>query len=142
MTWRVKQCNKNTLPLVSLLSSHKSIATVHHPFTAPTASTYEKMRRKDGGYGNLLSIIFHNPASAEHFYNVLDVCKGSSFVTNFKIVIPYVQLANYHNWEKVPQYGVPQHILRMGVGLEDCEQLINTVKKALREVEIFEGNPA
>lgn len=89
----------------------------------------------------MLSIIFHNPASVEHFYNVLDVCKGSSFGTNFTLVIPYVQLANYWNREKVPKYGVPQHILRMSVGLEDCEQLVDTVSKALKEVDIFEGNP-
>jgi cystathionine gamma-synthase len=142
MTWRVKQCNANTLPLVDLLSKHKSIATVHHPSTAPTASIYESLRREGGGYGNVLSIIFHNPASAEYFYNVLDVCKGSSFGTNFTLVIPYVQLANYWNREKVPKYGVPQHILRMSVGLEDCEQLVDTVTKALREVEVFESDSA
>jgi cystathionine gamma-synthase len=88
----------------------------------------------------VLSIIFHNPASAEHFYNVLDVCKGSSFGTNLTLVIPYVQLANYWNRERVPKYGVPQHILRMSVGLEDCEQLVDTVAKALKEVQLLEGN--
>ncbi|OQD84313.1 hypothetical protein PENANT_c013G08841 [Penicillium antarcticum] len=139
MTWRLKQCNANARPLVELLSKHKAIATVHHPSTAATASTYECLRRKEGGYGNVLSIIFHNPASAEYFYNVLDVCKGSSFGTNFTLVIPYVQLANYWNREKVPKYGVPQHILRMSVGLKDCEQLVDTVAKALKEVETFEA---
>lgn len=139
MVWRVRQCNENTLPLVDLLSSHPSIATVHHPSTAPTSSLYQGLRRKDGGYGNVLSIIFHRPASAEYFYNILDVCKGSSFGTNFTLVIPYVQLANYWNREKVPKYGVPQHILRMSVGLEDSEQVVATVAKALKEVEVFES---
>ncbi|KAI9044655.1 uncharacterized protein KD926_011625 [Aspergillus affinis] len=140
IAWRVRQCNENTLPLVDLLSSHPSIATVHHPSTAPTSSLYESvMRENGGGYGNVLSIIFHQPRSAEYFYNTLDVCKGSSFGTNFTLIVPYVQLANYWNRDKVPRYGVPQHILRLSVGLEDKDQLLETVAKALRGVEQFES---
>ncbi|KAE8136498.1 pyridoxal phosphate-dependent transferase [Aspergillus pseudotamarii] len=139
MSWRVRQCSQNTLPLVKLLQSHPSVAQVNHPSIAPTEPVYRSLMRKDGGYGNVLSIIFHHPRSAEHFYNVLDICKGSSFGTNFTLAIPYVQLANYWNREKVPKYGVPQHIIRISVGLEDSESIVNAVAAALREVEIFES---
>ncbi|KAJ5958675.1 uncharacterized protein N7479_005825 [Penicillium vulpinum] len=140
MPWRVKRCNESTIPLVNLLSSHPSIATVHHPSTAPSSSLYQSVMRKGGGYGNVLSIIFHRPDSAEYFYNIIDVCKGSSFGTNFTLVIPYVQLANYWNRDKVPKYGVPQHILRISVGLEDSDRLVATVVKALKGVEVFESH--
>lgn len=91
--------------------------------------------RKNGGYGNVLSIIFHHAHTAEHFYNILNVCKGSSFGTNFTLAIPYVQLANYWNREKVPKYGVPQHIIRLSVGLEDIDHLLEVISTALKEVE-------
>ncbi|KAJ6182927.1 hypothetical protein N7485_001569 [Penicillium canescens] len=115
VVWRVKRCGDNTIPLVELLSSHPSIAKVLHPTTSPTLPNYQ--------------------TTAEYFYNVLDVCKGFSFGTNFTLVIPYVQLANYWNREKVPKYGVPQHILRVSVGLEDRDKLIGTFKEALKKVE-------
>lgn len=57
MPCRVKRFNESTIPLVNLLSSHQSIATVHHPSTAPTSSLYQSVMRKDGGYGNVMSII-------------------------------------------------------------------------------------
>ncbi|KAE8330164.1 pyridoxal phosphate-dependent transferase [Aspergillus sergii] len=139
MSWRVRQCNQNTLPLIKLLHSHPSVAQVNHPSIAPTEPVYRSLMRKDGGYGNVLSIILHHPRSAEHFYNVLDICKGSSFGTNFTLAIPYVQLANYWNREKVPKYGVPQHIIRISVGLEDSESIVNAVAAALREVERLES---
>ncbi|THC92701.1 hypothetical protein EYZ11_007808 [Aspergillus tanneri] len=139
MSWRVKQCNQNTLPLVDLLQSHPSISQVNHPSIGETAHLYRSFMRKDGGYGNVLSIIFRDPRSAEHFYNVLEVCKGSSFGTNFTLAIPYVQLANYWDREKVPKYGVPQHIIRLSVGLENVEDITNAVATALKEVEIFES---
>ncbi|KAE8378974.1 pyridoxal phosphate-dependent transferase [Aspergillus bertholletiae] len=135
IVWRVQKCCENTLPLVELLSSHPSIATVHHPTTSPTLANYQKVMRQNGSYGNVFSIVFHDPHAAEHFYNTLDVCKGSSFGANFTIVIPYVQLANYWNREKVPKYGVPQHILRVSVGLEDKNELLSTFQRALKGVE-------
>ncbi|KAL4980156.1 pyridoxal phosphate-dependent transferase [Aspergillus desertorum] len=138
IVWRVRQCNTNTLPLVDLLRAHPSIATVHHPSVAPTSHLYQAMMRKGGGYGNVLSIVFHDARSAEHFYNVLHVCKGSSFGANFTLAIPYVQLANYWNREKVPKYGVPGHIIRLSVGLEDVDELLDTVRKALKQVEVLE----
>lgn len=138
MAWRVQRCGENTIPLVELLSSHPSIAKVHHPTISPTLANYKSVMRQNGGYGNVLSIVFHNPRTAEYFYDILDVCKGSSFGTNFTLLIPYVQLANYWNREKVPKYGVPQHILRVSVGLEDKSELVSTFNKALKKVEAFE----
>ncbi|KAK5994563.1 putative cystathionine gamma-synthase [Cladobotryum mycophilum] len=137
--WRVRRCNKNALPLVNLLKAHPSVAQVNHPSIGPTAPIYKSLVRKDGGYGNVLSIIFKDSRSAEHFYNVLDVCKGSSLGTNFTLAIPYVQLANYWDREKVPKYGVPQHIIRVSVGLEDSQQLVKVMTTALKEVEKFES---
>jgi len=139
IAWRVRKCNQNTLPLVNLFTEHASIAQVNYPSIDPTAHLYTRLIRKGGGYGNVLSIIFHHPSSAERFYNVLDVCKGSSFGTNFTLAIPYVQLANYWNRDKVPKYGVPQHIIRISVGMEDSEELIQTMSKALDEVVKLES---
>lgn len=90
MPWRMKRCDESTLPLVNLLSPPPLTATVHHPSTAPTSSLYQSVMRKDGGYGNVLSINFHRPDSAESSDNILDVRKGSSFKTNFTLVISYV----------------------------------------------------
>ncbi|KAL4798542.1 pyridoxal phosphate-dependent transferase [Aspergillus venezuelensis] len=138
---RIKTCGENTLPLVRLLSAHPSIQTVHHPSTAPTSHLYKAMMRKSqtAGYGNVLSIVFRNLESAKHFYNTLQVCKGSSFGTNFTVAIPYVQLANYWNRDRVPKYGVPGHIIRISVGLEGAEELQRVVAEALREVDSLEG---
>lgn len=138
----MRKYDQNTLPLVNLFAKHPSIAQVNHPSIGPTAHLYKGLIRKDGGYGNVISIIFHRPSSAEHFYNVLDICKGSSFGTNFTLAIPYVQLANYWNRDKVPKYGVPQHIIRISVGLEDSVELAQTVSRALDEIMKLESKSA
>ncbi|CRG91683.1 cystathionine gamma-synthase [Talaromyces islandicus] len=135
IVWRVSRCNESTLPIVDLLQKHPLVAQVNHPSIGPTAPVYKSLMRKNGGYGNVLSIIFHDPSRAEYFYNTLNVCKGSSFGTNFTLAIPYVQLANYWQRDKVPKYGVPQHIIRLSVGLEDTAQIVKVVAVALEETE-------
>lgn len=136
---RVQQCSENALPLVDIFQNHPSIAQVNHPSIVPTAPLYRSLMRKGGSYGNVLSIVFRDPRSAKHFYDAFDLCKGTSFGTNFTVAIPYVQLANYWDQEKVPKYGVPQHIIRISVGLEDKEQLIKAVKNTLEQVEKLEA---
>ncbi|GMG12840.1 unnamed protein product [Aspergillus oryzae] len=138
IVWRVKQCNPNTLPLIELFQAHPAIAAVNDPSIAPTSALYKSVMRKDGGYGNVLSIVFHDPRTAEHCYNVFNVCKGSSFGANFTLAIPYVRLANYWNQDKVVKHGVPRHIIRISVGLEDTRQIVETAKRALKSVDEFE----
>ncbi|GIJ92461.1 hypothetical protein Asppvi_011443 [Aspergillus pseudoviridinutans] len=138
LVWRMKRCSDNALSLVNLLQSHPSIAQVNYPSTSPTGSLYKRLMRKGGSDGNVLSIVFRDPRNAEHFYNTLQVCKGTSFGTNFTLALPYVQLANYLTRDKVGKYGVPQHIIRLSVGLEDKKQLLQAVATALGEVERLE----
>ncbi|KPM41498.1 hypothetical protein AK830_g5104 [Neonectria ditissima] len=139
MASRVRKANENALAVVSLLQKHPSVATVHHPSSGPTFASYERHRRRDGGYGNVLSVVFRNPESARCFYDCLDVCKGSSFGTNFTLVIPYVQLACYWTQDKCEKYGLPRHILRLSIGLEDAKEICAKINLALVEVERFES---
>ncbi|KAE8389071.1 pyridoxal phosphate-dependent transferase [Aspergillus alliaceus] len=138
LVWRMKRCSDSALYLVDLFQSHTSIAQVNHPSTSPTRSLYRRLMREGGSYGNVLSVVFREPRNAEHFYNTLNVCKGTSFGANFTLALPYVQLANYLTRDKVGKYGVPQHIIRLSVGLEDKEQLLQVVAAALAEVERLE----
>lgn len=138
MKWRVQKCNKNALPLIDILTGHPFVAQVNFPTTVPTAEIYKRHMRKEGGYGNTLSIVFHDPVNAQRFYNCLDVCKGSSFGTNFTLAIPFVQLANYWSQDKVAKHGLRRDIVRISVGLEDGEEIVRKVAEALSEVESLE----
>ncbi|OJJ81830.1 uncharacterized protein ASPGLDRAFT_49797 [Aspergillus glaucus CBS 516.65] len=131
---RTETANENTLALLPLLTTHPSIKTVNHPSIHPTAGIYNSLRKPTGGYTNTLSIIFHNPLSAELFYNALNVCKGTSFGTNFTIAVPYIVLANFYTREKVAGY-VPDHVIRVSVGVEDVKGIMGRVREALGVVE-------
>ncbi|RHZ63463.1 uncharacterized protein CDV56_108975 [Aspergillus thermomutatus] len=135
---RVHKCNKSALQIANLLNSHASVESVNYPTMVPTAPLYERYRRPDGGYGFLLSVIFREPESAVLFYDKLDVWKGPTVGTNFSISIPYSALAHAKEQDWAASHGVPKHIVRLSVGLEDYGDLSERVNRALREVELRE----
>lgn len=135
---RVHKCNKTTLQIADFLKSHPSVESVNYPTLVDTASLYERYRRPDGGYGFLLSVIFREPERAVLFYDNLDVWKGPTVGTNFSISIPYSALAHSKEQDWAAAHGVPKHIVRLSVGLEDYGDLAERVGRALLQVEMRE----
>jgi cystathionine gamma-synthase len=129
---RVTRCNANALAIANLLAKHPSVAHVYYPSLVPSRQLYDQVRRRDGGYGYLLSIVFHKPETAVFFYDVLDICKGPSVGTNFSLAIPYSVLAHFHeqDWAE-SEGGVDKYMVRISVGLERKEDLIARVQDAL-----------
>ncbi|KAF4971966.1 hypothetical protein FZEAL_9704 [Fusarium zealandicum] len=138
MANRVHKANSNALAVINVFQQHPSVEHVNHASLGPTSLHYEKVRRRDGGYGNVLSVVFRNLKAAQCFYDSLDVCKGSSFGTNFTIAIPYVQLACYWTQDKCEKYGLPRHIIRISVGLENPVGICRKMSLALEQVERLE----
>ncbi|EFZ03959.1 cystathionine gamma-synthase [Metarhizium robertsii ARSEF 23] len=135
MAARVRRSNANAVPVVEFLQQHPSVKQVSHPSLGPTSRWYTKHMRREGGYGNVLGVVMRDPKTARGFYDNLDVCKGSSFGTNFTLAVPYVQLACYWDQDKCEEYGLPRHVIRISVGLEDAGEIVGKIRSALEEAE-------
>jgi cystathionine gamma-synthase len=136
---RVQQASSSALAIANFLKTHHSISRVNYPTMVASAALYERYRRPGGGYGSLISLVFRNPQSAVQFYDKIDLCKGPSFGTNFTLVLPYSQLAHAFELDWAESQGMPKHIIRISVGLEDESILIRKFDQALEEVEAFEN---
>ncbi len=118
---RVQKLNKACDLLAQRLSNHQSVARVLHP---AQCTNFKKLMRPDGGHGCLLSFELKGGLEkTKRFYDALRLCKGPSLGTNFTLVCPYVLLAHYTELGWAQECGVPSHLLRVSVGLEDPEKL-------------------
>ena len=59
---------------------------VHYPKFSPTRAFYDHCRNEDGGYGGLLSVVFHTTEEAVIFFDCLETAKGPSLGTNFTLM--------------------------------------------------------
>ena len=126
---RVFEQNKACLELKKRLETHSEIKNIFHPENCPN---FNSLLTSDGGYGCLLSFELNGGLNkAKKFYDSLQVSKGPSLGTKFTLVCPYVLLAHYDELDWAESFGIPSHLIRVSVGLEDQDQLWKTFSEAL-----------
>ncbi|POW04681.1 hypothetical protein PSTT_10222, partial [Puccinia striiformis] len=140
---RVSKINNNALKLCEFLhdlsqsDSNQVIRSIQYP-RYTTIQNYENCRRTDkgdggGGYGGLFSIIFKDLKSSSVFYDNLKSFKGPSLGTNFTLSSPYVILAHFQELDWAAQFGVPDNLIRVSVGLEDLDTLLDWFRVAFEK---------
>ncbi len=126
---RIAKINNNAEQLYEFLKSAigNRQSAIHYP---KANQTYEKY--KTLGYGGIISLVLPTETQAIKFYDALEVNKGPSLGTNYTLACPYTLLAHYHERDFAESAGVPFHLIRVSVGLEDFSELKNKFEAALR----------
>ena len=126
---RVPRLDANCLALAERLEAHPAVASVMHP---KNCTTFRDLMRPTAGFGCLLSFELNDgPLKAQRVYDALKVSKGPSLGTDFSLVCPYTLLAHYDELDWAESCGVPAHLLRVSVGLENPDELWQRFVSAL-----------
>ncbi len=126
----VHTSNTNTLAILELLNQEESVAALYHP-SLTDSELYEQNKTESGGYGGMFSVVFKTEKQAIDFYNKLEVSKGPSLGTVYTLACPYMLLAHYNELEWAEDCGINSHLIRISVGIEPIDELLNRFKKAL-----------
>lgn len=119
---RVSRINENARLLSEFLNDQPVVDSVFYPSLDPDG--YDQIRKADGGYGGLLSVVLKNPESTTAVvFDALKVCKGPNLGTNFTLCCPYTILAHYDELAFAEQCGVSRWLLRISVGMEPVDEL-------------------
>lgn len=132
---RVDRINVNAEAIGDVLLASPQVKTVHYPKYNPDRANYDACKLPDGGYGGLLSVVFHEKADAVVFYDNLETAKGPSLGTNFTLTSPYVVLAHYAELDWAAGLGVDPDLIRISVGLEETENILEVFRSALLAAE-------
>lgn len=131
---RIDRINANAEAICDVLHGSDMIKKVYYPRDNESSANYEVVKVPGGGYGGLVSVVFHRKEQAVAFYDAVDTAKGPSLGTNFTLTSPYVLLAHYQELDWAAQFGVDPDLIRISVGLEDTEDIVNVFKTALKAV--------
>jgi cystathionine gamma-synthase len=159
---RIRRIDSNTEALCDFLRSNclaagapdAVIKEVFYPkYTTP--QNYEHCRIKakarppldgmvagqddDGGFGGLFSLTFTSDEASKAFFDALSCFKGPSLGTNFTLASPFVILAHYAELEWAAQYGVEAGLVRVSVGMEGKEVLLEAFDIALKAAKEAAG---
>jgi cystathionine gamma-synthase len=62
-----------------------AVRALYYPKFVETRPHYDQFKYASGGYGGLMSIVFHSMDDAQVFYDSLRTEKGPSLGTNFTL---------------------------------------------------------
>lgn len=128
---RVRRTNANARTCVDFLQDHSKVSRVYYP-EYETRQAYDLVRRPEGGFGCLFSVVLREPEKVTPvFYDALQLNKGPSLGTNFTLACPFTLLAHYHELDWAESCGVSRWLVRVSVGLEDPEDLLQRFEEAL-----------
>ncbi|WP_309488354.1 PLP-dependent transferase [Oceaniferula flava] len=129
---RMRECNRNGEAVADFLLAHPAVEKVWYPkFTTP--ELYQAVKRDDGGYGGLISFVLKNRKKSPRVFDALQLSKGPSLGTDFSLACPYTLLAHYDELEWAEGCGLDRNLIRLSVGREEQESLIEVIGKALEE---------
>ena len=134
---RVKKIGINTKKLVEYFQKAPFIDEIFYCLNPKYAKNYEKLMINENSYTGIVSVTFKD--DFRKVYDKLNFAKGPSLGTEFTLLMPYTYLAHYDliiskdGNEFLNKIGLPTNLLRISVGVENIEDIINEFER-LNEV--------
>ncbi|MEV4340077.1 L-2-amino-4-chloropent-4-enoate dechlorinase/desaturase BesB [Streptomyces sp. NPDC049590] len=136
---RMARVNANALALAECLDRHPDVVRdTGWALDGRSAANYRKVARDSGGPGGLLMVDLKVPL--EQVYDRLAVAKGPSFGAEFTMASPQVFIAHYdllttaRGRAALRERGLHRDMLRVSVGTEPPELIVEAFERALRPV--------
>lgn len=118
------------------LDPSSSVKKVYYPSTNTSISNYTPYMRQPTpeftpGYGCLMSVEFENMDATIAFIENLNVHLGPHLGAHLTLALPYVKALYGLALEDVEKEGLRETQIRVAVGLEDTEELVETFRDAV-----------
>ncbi len=130
---RMKKHEQNALALVEFLSNNSKIKSVFYPGLT-THPSHNLAKRQQNGFGGMLSFELKEGLNGvKNFINRMELLPFAGSLGGFESLVghPYTQSHGTHTPEQKEEIGISEGLIRISAGLEDTDDLIEAVKKAL-----------
>ncbi len=132
---RMRRHEKNALAAAEYLESHPAVTRVMYP-GLPSFTGYETARHQMSGFGAMIS--FEVQGGLEAAKKVINSLKLIQIAVSLGdceslMELPAAMTHRGYDREKLAEFGLSESMLRISVGLEDVEDIIEDLKQALEK---------
>lgn len=137
---RMEEHEKNAHKIVNYLIDHPSIEKVYYP-GLESHKGHEIAKKQASGYGGMISFDLKEGYSAKNFVERLTVITLAESLGAVESLIEIPALMTHGSIPKEVRLksGINDELVRLSVGLEDVEDLIDDLDQALAFITINEG---
>lgn len=133
---RMKQHLENALALVDLLDKHAAVKQVYHP-SLPSHPGHEIAKTQQHGFGAMLSFeLVGDTNQVTQFINALEHFSLAESLGGTESLVCHPATMTHAAMDEAAQLkaGITQSLIRFSVGIEDKDELVCAVSKALDAV--------
>jgi cystathionine gamma-synthase len=132
---RVQKQNESALKIAQFLEGHPRIKKVYYPFLK-SHPHYKIAKQQMAGGGGVVSFdIKGNLNTAKRFLDALKLCYIGPSLGGVESLITHPALVSYYDYTRKKRYklGITDTLFRFAVGIEDVEDLIEDLDRALKQ---------
>ena len=136
MAIRVRQQNETAMVLAEFLSTHRKVARVNYP-GLQTHPQHKLAKRQMKGFGGMLSFeVKGTTMDAMKFTDSLKVATLAASLGGVETLVsqPYNMTHTQLSAKERALTGIPETLVRVSVGIEDADDLVEDFKHALAAV--------
>ncbi|WP_409297545.1 bifunctional cystathionine gamma-lyase/homocysteine desulfhydrase [Peribacillus sp. SCS-26] len=131
---RMEETESSTAEIVAFLSSHKAVSKVYYPGLA-SHPNHDIAKKQAGGFGGMVSF---DVGSGEKADKVFSRLKYFTLAESLGAVESLISIPARMTHASIPQerraeLGITEGLIRISVGLEDAEDLIEDLAHALED---------
>lgn len=129
---RMDMHNKNAMSVARFLHEHKKVAKVMYPGLKDHPQ-YKLTRKQMSGAGGMIAFLLKDAKNVPVFLDALDMCTLAVSLGDVETLIQHPSTMTHAvvPREKRIKYGIADGLVRLSVGLEDVEDIIQDLGQAL-----------
>ncbi len=130
---RVEKQNESALEIARFLENHPKIKKVYYPFLESHPHYEIAKKQMKGGGGVVTFEVKGNINTAKRFLDALKLCYIGPSLGGVETLITHPALVSYYDYTKRARYalGITDTLFRLAVGIEDVDDLIADLDRAL-----------
>jgi len=131
----VDTINANTVKVAQFLEQHEAVERVFWACDKEGREQYARIAKEPQCPGGLITINLKGRLGP--FYDCLRISKGPSFGMKNSLACPFMYIAHYDMVSSIPgrtalrQFGLDPDLVRLAIGAEPVEQIIEALEEAL-----------
>ena len=131
---RLERSQENALKVARFLEGHPHVSRVYFP-GLPTDPGHELLKRQASGFGSIVSFAVNKTTRLPEILKRVKVFSFAESLGGVESLITYpmVQTHGYLPMDLREQLGINDRLLRLSVGIENADDLIEDLKQALEE---------
>jgi len=130
---RMKQHSSSALTIAEFLEAHPKVSKVNYPGLKSDANNVNAEKYLKGGFSGLLSFEVSDKKTAQKIADATEIFAVVVNIGDSKSIITHPASTTHQQLsvEELIEAGVPAGLVRLSVGLEDTQDLIDDLTKAL-----------